>query len=84
MQIKYREPIILYSSVTGINLICQSHASCRVCKHLHLSQINKTKPKESYDYCVENYAIQSHVPCNCKEYVPEDNLEYLEWLNDKK
>jgi hypothetical protein len=50
---------------------------CRQCKHAH-SQEGGTG---CYDVINASVAF---VMCSCKEHVPEDNLEYLEYLSKKK
>ena len=47
---------------------------CRVCKHSHVAE-------GCYDVIGQSVAF---VLCRCKEHVPEDNLEYLEYLLKKK
>ena len=32
---------------------------------------------------VSKYYSNKHVPCPCKEYIPSDNLEYLEMLSEQ-
>jgi hypothetical protein len=50
---------------------------CRACKHAH-SQKGGTG---CYDVVGASVAF---VICQCKEHVPEDNLEYLEYILNKK
>jgi len=52
-----------------------THKKCRDCNHSHLN-----------DTCVEfqEWGAVTFVKCQCKEYAPKDNLEYLEHLYDKK
>jgi hypothetical protein len=47
---------------------------CRVCKHSHFET-------GCFDTVGPSVAF---VLCSCKEHVPEDNLEYLEYLIKKK
>lgn len=49
---------------------------CRQCKHSHAQE-----GVGCFD--VRDSAV-AFVPCSCKEHVPEDNLEYLEYLLKKK
>lgn len=50
---------------------------CRSCKHAHA--------QEGAPGCYTvNGASVAFVICSCKEHVPEDNLEYLEYLYKKK
>ena len=49
---------------------------CRNCSHAHM---------EGQQGCID--AIGGMVyftTCTCQEYIPTDNLEYLEWLDKKK
>ena len=49
---------------------------CRNCNHAHI---------ESQSGCIEQKGFSIvFVICSCKEYVPIDNLEYLEYLLKKK
>jgi len=50
---------------------------CRKCNHAH------TESETMGCYDIFNNSI-AFVPCQCKEYVPTDNLEYLEYLSKKK
>ena len=48
---------------------------CRNCKHAHI---------EGQKQCVEVIGqMVTFVTCSCDEYVPEENLEYLEWKYKK-
>lgn len=49
---------------------------CRACKHGHMEGAG------CMDVMQNNAVI--FVGCTCKEYVPADNLEYLEWKHIKK
>jgi len=51
---------------------------CRECKHAHAQE----GARGCYDVCDASIAFV--VNCHCKEHVPEDNLEYLEYLIKKK
>ncbi|MGH7974740.1 MAG: hypothetical protein ACREBR_04395 [bacterium] len=50
---------------------------CRECKHAH----SQTEGAGCYDVIGDSVAF---VICQCKEHVPQDNLEYLEYLLKKK
>jgi hypothetical protein len=66
---------ITSSTYNPVN-ITYSIKRCRNCKHGHI---------EGQLGCID--AIQSSIyptSCTCKEYVPSDNLEYLEYLSKKK
>ena len=49
---------------------------CRSCKHSHA-------PEGVGCYNVVGTSV-AYVICSCKEHVPEDNLEFLEYLSRKK
>lgn len=49
---------------------------CRECKHFHYH--NATRDK-----IIECRFVQEG-KCDCVEYAPEDNLEYLEWKSYKE
>lgn len=51
---------------------------CRFCSHVHIS---------GQTGCIEQDACNNIIfvsTCQCQEYVPQDNLEYLEYLYNKK
>lgn len=50
---------------------------CRTCKHAH----SQGSAAGCYDVIDASVAF---VICHCKEHVPEDNLEYLEYILNKK
>jgi hypothetical protein len=50
---------------------------CRECNHAH----TQTGGAGCYDVVGNSVAF---VLCRCKEHVPTDNLEYLEYLSKKK
>lgn len=49
---------------------------CRICQHGHMEGAGCMS-------VMQNNAV-IFVGCTCKEYVPADNLEYLEWKHIKK
>lgn len=53
------------------------NSKCRICNHFSHSH-NKIwgcgRPKSNPFSSV----------CQCQEYIPSDNLDYIEWLADKK
>ena len=49
---------------------------CRSCSHAHLAEQSGCIDQEGWNTIF--------VSCTCKEYVPSDNLEYLEYLYKKK
>jgi ferredoxin-thioredoxin reductase catalytic subunit len=54
-------------------------SGCRNCPCLHyFSTAEEVYPVKCYCVTAE-YSLES-----CTGYEPKDNLEYLEWINDKK
>lgn len=49
---------------------------CRMCNHAHLADQVGCIEQDGFNFI--------YVICPCKEYVPSDNLEYLEYLYKKK
>ena len=49
---------------------------CRNCNHAHLAEQTGCIDQEGWNTI--------YVVCPCKEYLPKDNLEYLEYLAKKK
>jgi hypothetical protein len=50
---------------------------CRKCKHIRLSH--------AAGKCIATIGtIEKMHRCGCKEFVPDDNLDYVEWLAKKK
>lgn len=65
------------TSTTGI-LSLPNYKKCRSCNHAHLVENQG---------CIEVTGLSNSVyfaVCSCKEYVPQDNLEFLEYLSKKK
>jgi hypothetical protein len=61
-----------------------SHTLCRNCNHIDWLHV-----KTYYYHCgrtpsFDEYYFDDHRICPCQEYVPKDNLEYLEWCLAKK
>ena len=52
---------------------------CRSCNHAHIEGNTGC-----IDYSLDFQNSVVFVPCSCKEYLPKDNLEYLEYLDKKK
>jgi len=50
---------------------------CRNCNHAHLAEQPGCIDQDGW-----NTVFVAH--CPCKEYLPKDNLEYLEYLDKKK
>jgi len=51
---------------------------CRECNHMKMSHSYLGKK------CNELLRTESPFLCNCQEFVPSDNLDYVEWLAKKK
>jgi hypothetical protein len=68
-------PYTYTTTTTSPSTIIPTTKRCRDCNHAHLN-----------DQCVEfsDWGAVTFVNCQCKEYTPKDNLEYLEHLYDKK
>jgi hypothetical protein len=59
---------------------------CRNCPH-HKDGHIKYRYYEVYPGEIKRRTCYGNiygVPCSCEEYVPSDNLEYLEWCVDKR
>jgi hypothetical protein len=55
------------------------HSTCRNCPCLHYFRL-----AEEW-YPVKCYCITiGYSSISCKGYEPKDNLEYLEWVNEKR
>jgi hypothetical protein len=65
-----------YTSTTITPPVDLKLKTCRMCNHAHI---------EAQKGCIElvGYSVQ-FIICLCEEYVPKDNLEYLEWCYNKK
>jgi hypothetical protein len=80
--IPFNSSINYSTSVTSNVKISYSMPRCRVCKHGHHSPTSPTiDARGCYDIVGSSVTF---VPCSCKEHVPEDNLEYLEYLTRKR
>jgi len=54
------------------------YSICRNCPHFKFAH---------YSACyasIDDKRIGHAIPCDCPEFVPLDNLEYLEWKVDKQ
>ena len=62
-----------------IDRIIKFSKHCGRCKHMHLSHIEG-------GHCIAANGTNGEqlVMCKCKEYIPEDNLDFIEWLAQKK
>lgn len=70
---------MIYTTTTGSSNTVQFTfvvPRCRQCKHSHGQEGQGC-------YTVMGSSV-AFVICSCKEHVPEDNLEYLEYLYKKK
>jgi hypothetical protein len=62
---------------------------CRNCPHHrdgHITAYNLDKMEHplAFRVCYGSNDSYYDIPCNCKEYIPKDNLEYLEWCVENK
>ena len=53
---------------------------CGHMNKMHICFSNGVAISRDGNVCI-GYKIDSK--CNCKEYVPSNNLEYIEWMYDK-
>lgn len=61
-----------------INQIIEFSKHCRKCKHVRLSHVESS-------HCIAALGTTEQLSlCKCKEFVPEDNLDYIEWLAKKR
>ena len=58
----------------------KAFARCRGCNHVKWIHIKKGKPCGGLSLGPSGETIE----CTCLKYIPKDNLEYLEWLNEGK
>lgn len=56
---------------------------CRTCDHIMMAHIFF---KSKRGGCIDTKlgAKDNHERCICTSYIPKDNLEFLEWANEKK
>jgi len=54
---------------------------CRTCDHYFLS--HTSMPDETI-FCEWGNSSYKPTRCYCRDFVPKDNLEFLEWKLDKK
>lgn len=57
--------------------------TCRTCYHFRFLHISEYK-EPTYFMFDQRCDPQTDHGCDCKEYIPKDNLQYLEYLYDKK
>lgn len=58
---------------------------CRNCPHHRDGHIHSNNYKVINQICYGYaYLNERTEPCWCDEYVPKDNLQYLEWCVDKR
>lgn len=60
-------------------MITVTDASCRNCNHIHWMTINALADPISVEGCAAPAC-----KCSKNEFAPDDNLEYLEWIDSKK
>lgn len=55
---------------------------CRTCEHINMSHTFHRKQ----GICIEAILTNKEVykACDCKLFIPTDNLEYLEWAAERK
>jgi len=51
---------------------------CRVCSHIKFLHLQKGCTDQILSKEGKLYL------CNCKEYIPKDNIEYLEYMSEKE
>ena len=49
---------------------------CRFCSHYFLSH---TSMADGTNFCEWGNGIYNPTKCECTDFAPEDNLDYLEW-----
>lgn len=56
---------------------------CRTCDHIMMAHIFF---KGTRGRCIDSKVVRrdEHERCTCLSYIPKDNLEFLEWANEKK
>ena len=61
----------------------QALAKCRTCKHVKMAH---SFLKSRKDTCIDSILSRAgkQQQCSCIQYVPADNLAYLEWRNEQK
>ena len=57
---------------------------CRTCDHIKIAHCGTAKGK--VDRCLDSKLTNKevHESCTCLQFVPKDNLEYLEWVATNK
>lgn len=62
-----------------VDRIIEFSKHCGDCHHTHLSHVEGSR-------CIASYGTDGEhlLMCGCEEYIPEDNLDYIEWLAKKK
>lgn len=75
--ISYPGPYIIGSGPYYTTRVAVDIKRCRSCNHAHLAEQPGCVDTNGYDVVFQSI-------CSCKEYLPKDNLEYLEYLDKKK
>ena len=57
---------------------------CRTCDHIQIAHAAKAKGREGR--CLDSKLTNKevHESCTCTQFIPKDNLEYLEWVAANK
>jgi hypothetical protein len=68
---------MLSFSKKDMDFLLKLSEHCRECKHTRLGHTTGT--------CIAvEGTTEQMIPCGCEEFVPEDNLDYIEWLAKKR
>ena len=61
-----------------INQIVEFSKHCRKCNHIRLSHVEGS-------HCIAASGTTERLTvCKCREFISEDNLDYIEWLAKKR
>lgn len=71
--------IVTESTKKLLDAIDRGNKECRTCKHARY--LHKELKR-----CLLTYAVtpKKYKLCDCEEFVPLDNLDYVEWLAKKR
>ena len=67
-----------------VDRLTRSLSVCRTCAHVLMSHIFIGLKK--IKYCVDAFVneLGEYKKCSCEQFIPKDNLEYLEWAQQNK